>query len=581
MTVQEALELIRNAVYGEEVRGAICDAIEVIDNVAENLVPIFDETTTYEIDDLVFYEDNIYKFTQAHTGAWSASDVEQTTVADELKKAERVKDYALAAFPTDIASGSIVTIPDGADNTPVKSMIVDIEPQQDLHGYDYPWPSGGGPNFASETGAYSDFDEYYIDSSTHKIVSAGSNFHRCILIPCTASKKYIIQSGAATVIRASAYNATPTASATPTAYVNADPVTSVPTKVEITTTASSSYILVQLFADSDKSGSWSGYTDAQMYEIATTGLYFSWDSNIAPISGWTGAEIYDTGINIWDEKWEVGAYSPSGVKITDSSVRSANMIAVKPSTVYKIVSPATLWICEYDKDKTFIRRSSYQSAITVSANTYYIAFNTASSYGTTYNNNISLNYPSTDIIYHSGVDNTTYTVMWQDKAGTVYFGTLYVHTGVLIVTKVGINMGSITWTYIVDSGLLFGEILSMKDMAVRTMAMFCSIYPVISDGRPFADVPDKSLWNRSNPRGVLVKDSSYTDASTFMTAVNDQTLVFDLSTPLTYQLDPIEVATLFGNNNMWANCGPLTLNYRADPSKYIAKKFAELPNAQG
>lgn len=47
---------------------------------------------------------------------------------------------------TKSASGSIITITDGAENTPLKSAVVNIEPVQDLNGYDYPWPGGGRTN---------------------------------------------------------------------------------------------------------------------------------------------------------------------------------------------------------------------------------------------------------------------------------------------------------------------------------------------------------------------------------------------------------------------------------------------------
>lgn len=47
---------------------------------------------------------------------------------------------------TDTASGSIASFTDGADNLPLKSLVVDINPVQDLHGYDSPWPAGGGTN---------------------------------------------------------------------------------------------------------------------------------------------------------------------------------------------------------------------------------------------------------------------------------------------------------------------------------------------------------------------------------------------------------------------------------------------------
>jgi len=47
---------------------------------------------------------------------------------------------------TKTASGNIVSFSDGGDNIPVKDLIIDINPVQDLHGYANPWPAGGGKN---------------------------------------------------------------------------------------------------------------------------------------------------------------------------------------------------------------------------------------------------------------------------------------------------------------------------------------------------------------------------------------------------------------------------------------------------
>ena len=49
------------------------------------------------------------------------------------------------------ASGSIAHFEDGADNAPVKSLVVGIEPVQDLHGQDAPYPAGGGKNVFDQT----------------------------------------------------------------------------------------------------------------------------------------------------------------------------------------------------------------------------------------------------------------------------------------------------------------------------------------------------------------------------------------------------------------------------------------------
>lgn len=47
---------------------------------------------------------------------------------------------------TDTESGAIANFLDGADDMPVTSLVAEIEPVQDLNGYDSPWPGGGGAN---------------------------------------------------------------------------------------------------------------------------------------------------------------------------------------------------------------------------------------------------------------------------------------------------------------------------------------------------------------------------------------------------------------------------------------------------
>ena len=46
---------------------------------------------------------------------------------------------------------SVVSFNDGLKNKPLKECVVNIEPIQNFHGYDAPWPAGGGKNlFSSE-----------------------------------------------------------------------------------------------------------------------------------------------------------------------------------------------------------------------------------------------------------------------------------------------------------------------------------------------------------------------------------------------------------------------------------------------
>lgn len=100
--------------------------------------------------------------------------------------------------------------------------------------------------------------------------------------------------------------------------------------------------------------------------------------------------VVSCGVNLWDEKWESGAYSDStGLPISNNTVfRSKNFIEIKPITKYTINKQVR--ICFYDESKTFI--STYAGYVTnyVSpTNAKYMAFNILNSYGSeTYKNDI-------------------------------------------------------------------------------------------------------------------------------------------------------------------------------------------------
>lgn len=64
-----------------------------------------------------------------------------TVTNGEVTKAELEE-----LLPTESASGSIVSFPDGQSVFPMKSLKVNLEPIQDLHGYDSPWVGGAGAN---------------------------------------------------------------------------------------------------------------------------------------------------------------------------------------------------------------------------------------------------------------------------------------------------------------------------------------------------------------------------------------------------------------------------------------------------
>ena len=54
--------------------------------------------------------------------------------------------YMIRKKETKLGPSNIVSFNDGVENTPINSLISNIKPVQDLHGYDSPWPAGGGVN---------------------------------------------------------------------------------------------------------------------------------------------------------------------------------------------------------------------------------------------------------------------------------------------------------------------------------------------------------------------------------------------------------------------------------------------------
>ena len=112
------------------------------------------------------------------------------------------------------------------------------------------------------------------------------------------------------------------------------------------------------------------------------------------------------------------------------------------------------------------------------------------------------------------------SVTFPSEAGTVYGGTLDVTSGVLTVTDANI-----------------------------------------------------ASYNGETLPGEWISDRDVYAAGT--TPTTGAQVVYKLATPQTYQLTPTEVTTLLGQNNIWADCGPSTVEYQADTKLYIDSKITQ------
>lgn len=156
-------------------------------------------------------------------------------------------------------------------------------------------------------------------------------------------------------------------------------------------------------------------------------------------------------------------------------------------------------------------------------------------------------------------DATTYAVDWTDEAGTVYGGTLDVVSGLLTVDRAMVDLGTLNWGYSASAAQFRASLNYAKDTtSTEVPNMKCEIYKTVSfDGMANNDMCISRFFASVN--GINVKDSRYTDAATFKTAMSGVQLCYELATPITYQLTTQDIITLVGDNYIWSDSGDVTI----------------------
>lgn len=300
--------------------------------------------------------------------------------------------------------------------------------------------------------------------------------------------------------------------------------------------------------------------------------------NVRPISGWSGVEVNRTGVNVWDEVSESGYISiADGTDQSGSAyARSKNYSKCLPNTSYYFrssASQATSAILWYDADKNYISGEGARNQIVTSpSNAYYFRIYYDVS---TYNHDISINYPSTDTEYHPYQGGTYHTDLGQ----TVYGGTLDIVSGELVVDRAMVDLGTLTWSYTANINIFYANISSMKAPTTsvdRRTGIVSSMFPVASNVLLDSTMDNNSMLRYST--NIYIRSTDYSDSATFKTAMNGVQLVYELATPQTYQLTPEQIETLLGVNNIWADSGEVSVEYGEDPNILVnPTPFEALP----
>lgn len=505
-----------------------------------------------------------------------------TTIRPLLKSA------SIGAYPTDSASGSIASFTDGAEDVPVKELKVNLEPIQNLNGYDNPWPAGGGKNISSAS-------EAVTNSNGNVNASTSGTFGDCKANVQYTISFYVLANSATTInLR---YNNGSNIKSWTTAQV----VTGARLSYTYTPTVDGSfnfYSSGNSFAASTKV-----FDKIQVEEGAEPTAYAPY-SNICPISGHTEVNVTRAGANLIGGDLIVNGYHYNSNGVVEAN---ANRMLSKPVKCSGETAITVAWDettvsnairCIWDANGNLLNRA-VPSATVSGSRKYYttnlnayptadtIGFAWYANSGTAQNavSNISLKY-GTDYAYEPYAGQTYPISLGQ----TVYGGTLNVTTGVLTVenalitidnqamnnanvndavrVRVALPEDSMTWR---NQNALSGKLLS--NMFVEGSNQISYDGGVCFHYRSNGTHEIVFGFGNSFP-GV----QSYSEAVAWLMA-NNPTVLYWLATPITYQLTPTQVSTLLGENNFFADAGSVDVVIRADTALFVEKMIAQAMNA--
>lgn len=143
------------------------------------------------------------------------------------------------------------------------------------------------------------------------------------------------------------------------------------------------------------------------------------------------------------------------------------------------------------------------------------------------------------------------------NAGVVYGGELDILNGILTVTHDSVKMGDLEWSFESGASIFYASVNdAITPTAEGDTTAICSMYtrgnyPSSFSSGQFA-VCD---LNYSANRFVCVKDTNYSSAESFRSAVANQELVYQLSEPRRYKLlrRRQTIPSKIGINNVWSD----------------------------
>ena len=424
------------------------------------------------------------------------------------------------------ASGDIASFSDGA-GYPFLKVKANINPVQDLRGYDNPWAGGAGKN--------------KINAPDITLADAGDIYNGAVNL--AAGTYTLSSSNTTTSVTVEGVSGT-----MPLTFTLANAITT----IQITASGAGEFKNIQI-------------------ESGSSATSYAPYSNICPISGFTGVNVanvadkvqyfkglldgtygfVDMGTLAWVRN---GTYSFFSCQISDKKASASGGIICEkytygggkgdsemsdvPTGIYAGCNTKEIKV----KDTAYTDAQTFKTAMNGVYLIYELATPTTPTITPTQFNNLLAEF---------SIGGAVYPISWQDEAGIVYGGYIDLVSGVLTKTLKGVDLGTLDWS-IYDSALNEFRTTGLTNNKSSTSGALSSHYTITSAG--FVGMEDGAMRGTSTNLNVwVIRDTRFTDPANFKTAMSGVQLVHELATPQTYNLTPQQVNTLIGQNNVWNN----------------------------
>lgn len=514
-------------------------------------------TRITQLEEATEYEDGMF-FAVAKAGRGTYKIPVDEMTPNEQALSDKIENEIVPAVENSFAYGTvdeseIASFQDGSE-LPLKVLEVAVNPVQDLHGYDGPWPAGGGKN------------KWEFDSSLSGNGNVLSGKVFTYQIPSgtyTLSCKGTFASGGAMAFR----------------FVYTDDTTK-----DVTlgyNLQSGTYYASAVFDKAVKALSYvysnnanNNINSIQLEQGSTATSYAPYE-NDCPIIGWSAADVIVCGKNLFDKthyKFVKGGYINGSIEWTGNTTIlsyptdslggywNSPVIDIEPFrgmtlsySGFVSVSGTVRGIIDKDFNVLATLGTSAVASNTIDLSQYPTAkYLVLTFIASDYNfDNAQLEIGSSATAYEP-YNGQTYIIQLGD---TYYWCKIDVVSGLLTLLGKMVDLGTYNW--IADTGVT--GLVRTQDNAIKYMGDIISSQYKGVKNLPLGNMPDGSIQATNVQEYLLlrVRDLRFdgktaAEVKTMLTGVQ---MLAELATPLEVQLSPTQIESLKGYNNISADTG--------------------------